>query len=79
MTTSTSTDPVETRTGPVLTSTDAAEYVGIEVQTLYNLRAAGSAPKAFKHGRKTVYYPSDLDAWLRARLVAAPAHAEVAS
>ncbi|TQL46711.1 AlpA family transcriptional regulator [Homoserinimonas aerilata] len=57
--------------GPVFTVKRAAEYCGIKTQTLYNLKAAGKGPKAYKQGRLTVYYPADLDAWLAERLVAA--------
>ncbi|MGH3703765.1 MAG: helix-turn-helix transcriptional regulator [Agromyces sp.] len=57
--------------GPVLDTARAASYCGIATQTLYNLRTQEQAPKAYKHGRKTVYYPADLDAWLKARLTPA--------
>lgn len=72
MTTPTTVDRVESRTGPVLDTERASAYCGIARQTLYNHRAAGTAPKAFKHGRKTVYYPADLDEWLKSRITPAP-------
>lgn len=71
------TQPVLERRGPVLTTAGAAAYVGLSVQTLYNLlsadrhRAPGEprqAPKEFKQGRKNVFYPADLDAWLASRI-----------
>jgi predicted DNA-binding transcriptional regulator AlpA len=55
----------------VLTTREAAAYCGYERKTFYNLRSAGLAPKAFKHGRLTVYYEADLDAWLEGRLIPA--------
>ena len=59
------------RRGPVLTTKQAAEYVGLRPQTLRRLKCEGSGPTSFKQGRLNVYYPADLDAWLQARLVAA--------
>jgi predicted DNA-binding transcriptional regulator AlpA len=56
--------------GGILTVKAAAEYVGLEPKTPYNLKAAGEGPKAYKHGRRTVYYPADLTAWVKRRLVA---------
>lgn len=55
----------------VRTSQQAAEYCGLKRKTFYNLRSAGLAPKAFKQGRLTVYYETDLDAWLEQRLIPA--------
>ncbi len=59
------------RKGPVLNTKQAAEYVGYKPQTLRRLKCEGNGPKAFKQGRLNVYYPADLDAWLKSRLVAA--------
>lgn len=56
------------RSGPVLTTTRAAEYVGLKPQTLRKLKHLGEGPVAYKHGRLTVYYPADLDTWLAGRL-----------
>lgn len=58
-------------TGPVLPTIRAAEYVGLQPQTLRKLKSQGRGPKAYKHGRLTVYYPADLDEWLQSRLTAA--------
>lgn len=58
-------------TGPVLTTARAAEYVGLKPQTMRRLKHEGNGPKAYKHGRLTVYYPADLDAWLEKRLTTA--------
>lgn len=59
------------RHGPVLTTAKAAEYVGLKPQTLRRYKHEGIGPVAFKHGRLTVYYPADLDAWLAQRLTPA--------
>ncbi|MFD4111643.1 helix-turn-helix transcriptional regulator [Streptomyces sp. NPDC058650] len=58
--------------GPVLDTPRAAEYCGLATGTFYNLRSSGEGPKAYKHGRKTVYFPVDLDSWLAERLTPAP-------
>ncbi|GAA3730543.1 hypothetical protein GCM10022239_03890 [Leifsonia bigeumensis] len=55
----------------VLTVARAAEYCGLKPKTLYNLKARGEGPVAYKQGRLTVYYPADLDAWLKSHLVPA--------
>lgn len=57
------------RSGPVLTTKAAAEYVGLKPQTLRRLKCEGTGPVPFKQGRLNVYYPADLDEWLRHRLV----------
>lgn len=58
--------------GRVLDTVAAAAYCGLAVGTMYNLRSTGEGPKAYKNGRKTVYYPADLNVWLESRLVPAP-------
>lgn len=62
------TDAAERR-GPVLTTLKAAEYVGLKPQTLRKMKVTGEGPKSYKQGRLNVYYPADLDAWLKSRLV----------
>lgn len=57
------------RCGPVLTTRAAAAYCGIAMQTLYNELSMGTGPKAFKQGRLNAFYPSDLDDWLKGRIV----------
>jgi predicted DNA-binding transcriptional regulator AlpA len=57
-----------TRAGEVLDAKRAAMYCGIARQTLYNLRYKREGPVAHYHGRKTVFYPADLDAWLESRI-----------
>lgn len=57
------------RRGPVLTTKQAAEYVGLKPQTLRRLKSEGAGPMVFKQGRLNVYYPADLDIWLQSRLI----------
>jgi len=66
-----STDESPSRRGPVLTTKQAATYVGLKPQTLRRFKCEGTGPVTFKQGRLNVYYPADLDAWLRERLVEA--------
>lgn len=56
------------RKGPVLNTRAAATYCGLAHQTFRNLLAAHAGPKVFKQGRLNVFYPVDLDAWMRTRV-----------
>lgn len=58
----------EHQRGPVLTTKQAAEYVGLQPQTLRRFKCQGIGPTPYKQGRLNVYYPADLDAWLASRL-----------
>ncbi len=51
----------------MLGTSEAAEYVGLAVQTLAKLRCTGDSPPFFKLGRQVVYEQKDLDEWLDAR------------
>jgi hypothetical protein len=42
----------------------AARYVGVSASTLNKLRVFGGGPVFIKLGRRVVYDPADLDAWL---------------
>jgi excisionase family DNA binding protein len=61
--------PTSTQVGDnvVLTTEQAARYVGLAKQTLAEMRVKGNGPPFYKSGRRVVYKPSDLDAWLAAR------------
>lgn len=50
----------------MLRTAEAAEYCGSSSSTLEKLRVAGSGPRFVKMGRRVVYDPADLDAWLDA-------------
>lgn len=56
------------RVGEVLDTSRAAEYCGLAKGTLYNLASRREGPVQHKHGRKTVYYPVDLDVYLFSRV-----------
>ena len=52
---------------PKLTTGPAADYAGSTESTFEKLRLTGGGPRYIKIGRKVVYDPDDLDAWLDAR------------
>lgn len=44
----------------------AAEYLGMSVQHLYNLRYQGIGPQCYQpNGKKIYYYKQDLDDWIK--------------
>lgn len=47
----------------------AAVLVGLAEQTLRKLRIVGGGPPFIKIGKAVRYRPSDLDAWLTARMM----------
>ena len=51
---------------PMLRTPEAAEYCGSSTSTFEKLRLYGGGPLYSKLGRRVVYYPDDLDAWLTA-------------
>lgn len=50
----------------MLRTPDAAEYCGSSSSTFEKLRLTGDGPRFVKIGRRVVYDPADLDAWLSA-------------
>ena len=48
----------------MLRTPEAAEYCGSSPSTFEKLRLAGGGPRYIKIGRRVVYDPADLDAWL---------------
>ncbi|MCZ2850014.1 helix-turn-helix transcriptional regulator [Modestobacter sp. VKM Ac-2978] len=48
----------------LLSAQDVATYLGVPVQTLYQWRVRGIAPRAVKVGRHLRFHRSDLDAWV---------------
>ena len=61
-------EPVE----PVLTVSELAAALAVNVQTLYDLRSKGRGPRGFRVGRELRFRRSEIDAWL-SRLEAADA------
>lgn len=50
-------------TSPFLTTTQAADYVGLSSRTLEKMRVNGGGPTYRKHGRYVRYHVDDLAAW----------------
>lgn len=48
----------------MLQTRQAAEYCGLSASTFEKLRLSGGGPRYVKLGRRVVYDPADLDAWL---------------
>lgn len=48
----------------MLRTPEAAEYCGSSASTFEKLRLYGGGPRFVKFGRRVVYDPADLDAWL---------------
>jgi predicted DNA-binding transcriptional regulator AlpA len=58
-----------------LNVSDAAKHLGLSKSYLDKARVSGNGPSYIKLGRRVVYQPSDLDAWLasnRRRSTTAP-------
>lgn len=51
---------------PMLRTPEAAAYCGSSASTFEKLRLSGLGPRYVKLGRRVVYDPADLDAWLAA-------------
>lgn len=50
----------------MLSTVEAAGFVGVAPKTLENWRTTGSGPKFVKAGRRVVYDPADIAAWKNA-------------
>lgn len=48
----------------MLRTLEAATYCGSSVSTFEKLRLLGGGPRYVKLGRRVVYDPADLDAWI---------------
>ena len=55
---------IETIAGDMLTTADAAQYLGLAPATLNKWRVHGTGPTFIKLGRAVRYRHSDLDAYL---------------
>ncbi|MDJ0348428.1 helix-turn-helix domain-containing protein [Cryobacterium sp. PH29-G1] len=49
---------------PVLTTSELAEYLGVQVQAIYDLRTDGRGPSGIRVGREIRYRVSDVRLWL---------------
>ena len=52
---------------PLIGVEELAEYLGVPVQTIYDWRLSGRAPRAFKLGKHLRFAASDIAAWLEER------------
>lgn len=46
---------------------ELAEYLGVPVQTIYDWRLSGRAPRAYKLGKNLRFAVSDVAQWLEQR------------
>ena len=56
---------------PLMGVEELAGYLGVPVQTIYDWRVAGTAPRAFKFGKRLKFAVSDVQSWLAAHQEAA--------
>ena len=49
---------------PVLTTSELAEYLGVHVQAIHDLRSDGRGPAGIRVGREIRYRVSDVLRWL---------------
>lgn len=49
---------------PVLTTSELAEYLGVHVQAIYDLRTDGRGPAGIRVGREMRFRVSDVQRWL---------------
>lgn len=49
---------------PVVTTSELAEYLGVHVQAIYDLRNNGRGPSGIRVGREIRYRVSDVRRWL---------------
>jgi Helix-turn-helix domain len=52
-----------------LTTEQAAPLIGVSPLTLISWRHFGKGPPYLKVGRRALYYPSDIEAWLDSQVV----------
>ncbi|HYI32239.1 MAG TPA: helix-turn-helix domain-containing protein [Glaciibacter sp.] len=48
----------------MLTTSELAEYLGVQVQAIYDLRTDGRGPSGIRVGREIRYRISDVHRWL---------------
>ena len=51
---------------PLMGVEELAEYLGVPVQTIYDWRLTGTAPRAFKFGKRLKFAVCDVQVWLAA-------------
>jgi excisionase family DNA binding protein len=60
-------EKVSTRRGPFLSLPEAADYLGLNVQTMYQWRSKGIGPAGVLIGNRVKYRQETLDAWIAER------------
>jgi excisionase family DNA binding protein len=53
----------------LLNQSEAAKILGLSTRTLERLRLTGEGPPFAKLGRRVLYRPADLNAWVAERIV----------
>ena len=53
----------------LLNQKQAAEVLGLSTRTVERLRLTGGGPRFAKLGRRVLYRPADLNAWVAAQIV----------
>lgn len=51
---------------PLMGVEELAEYLGVPVQTIYDWRLSGTAPRAFKFGKRLKFAVGDVQSWMAA-------------
>lgn len=51
---------------PLMGVEELAAYLGVPVQTVYDWRCSGTAPRAFKFGKRLKFAVADVAAWMAA-------------
>ncbi len=55
------------RASDLLKIEEAATYCGVSVNTIHGLRNRKCGPRAIRLGKRLMFDPVDLDAWIEAR------------
>jgi excisionase family DNA binding protein len=57
-------DTSPTQLAPLIGVEELAAYLGVPVQTVYDWRTTGRAPRAYKFGKHVRFALADVQAWL---------------
>lgn len=52
-----------------LSRREAAKYLGISFSTLAHMVSRGEGPRFYRYGNRARYLKSDLDSWVRSKVV----------
>ena len=62
----------------LLNQEDVSDMLGISQRTLERMRVTGDGPKFAKLGRRVLYRPADIDAWIASRVVSSTSEGRAA-